>query len=160
MKFAEEVMEILEAFDLTQSYRTAAQLADCSHNTVAHYVTAREAGGLSARQVRRTQLLDPYLEKIEEWVEGSHGKLRADVAHEKLTAMGYQGSERTARRGVAAAKSSWEAGYRRIYRPWVVEPGLWFLCGIPHKNHYAAAAIMRRHSWWGLPLRSGWTPRH
>ena len=126
MKFAEEVMEILEAFDLTQSYRTAAQLAECSHNTVAHYVTAREAGGLSARQVRRTQLLDPYLEKIEEWVEGSHGKLRADVAHEKLTAMGYQGSERTARRGVAAAKSSWGAGYRRIYRPWVVEPGLWF----------------------------------
>ena len=30
MKFAEEVMEILEAFDLTQSYRTAAQLEDCS----------------------------------------------------------------------------------------------------------------------------------
>ena len=45
MKFAEEVMEILEAFDLTRSYRTAASLADCSHNTVAHYVATREAGG-------------------------------------------------------------------------------------------------------------------
>jgi hypothetical protein len=59
-------------------------------------------------------------------VEGSRGRLRADVAHEKLLAMGYQGSERTARRGVAAAKPSWAAGYPRIYRPWVVEPGLWF----------------------------------
>ena len=64
MKFAEEVMEILEAFDLTRSYRTAAQLADCSHNTVAHYVTAREAGSLSARQVRRAQLLDPIWRRL------------------------------------------------------------------------------------------------
>ncbi|MHB1500920.1 MAG: hypothetical protein ACYCYK_07105 [Candidatus Dormibacteria bacterium] len=48
MKFAEEVMEILEAFDLTQSYRSAALLAACSHNTVAHYVAVREAGGVSA----------------------------------------------------------------------------------------------------------------
>ncbi|MHB1500179.1 MAG: IS21 family transposase [Candidatus Dormibacteria bacterium] len=126
MKFAEEVMEILEAFDLTQSYRSAALLADCSHNTVAHYVAVREAGGVSAEQVRRAQLLDPYLEKIEEWVEASRAKVRADVAYEKLVAMGYQGSERTARRGVAASKASWGTGHRRIYRPWVVEPGRWF----------------------------------
>jgi hypothetical protein len=125
VKFAEEVMEILEAFDLTQSYRTAAELASCSHNTVAHYVAAREAGGLTAQPVRRVQLVDPFLEKIEEWVEKSRGKLRADVAYEKLGTMGYQGSERTARRAVAASKSSWRAGNRRIYRPWVVEPGLW-----------------------------------
>ena len=76
---------------------------------MAHYVAAREAGGLSARPVHRAQLLDSYLEKIEEWVEGSRGRLRADVAHEKLLAMGYQGSERMARRGVAAAKASWAA---------------------------------------------------
>ncbi len=126
MKFAEDVMEILEAFDLTQSYRAAAELADCSHNTVVHYVAAREAGVLSSQQVRRAQLVDPFLEKVEEWVEKSRGKLRADVAHAKLVAMGYQGSERTARRAVAASKSSWRAGNRRIYRPWVVEPGLWF----------------------------------
>ena len=63
MKFAEEVMEILEAFDLTQSYRAAAELAECSHNTVVHYVAAREEGVLSVRRVRRGQLLDPCLEK-------------------------------------------------------------------------------------------------
>lgn len=37
-------MEILEAFDLTGSYRAAAELAGCDHHTVAHYVALREAG--------------------------------------------------------------------------------------------------------------------
>jgi hypothetical protein len=30
----EEIMEILEAFDLTRSLRDAAELAGCSHHTV------------------------------------------------------------------------------------------------------------------------------
>ena len=38
-------MEILEAFDLTGSLRDAAELAGCSHHTVAQYVAARERGG-------------------------------------------------------------------------------------------------------------------
>ena len=45
---------------------------------------------------------DEFLPKIEEWMERSKGKIRADVAHEKLAALGYQGSERTTRRAVAA----------------------------------------------------------
>ena len=56
----------------------------------------------------------------------SHGIIRADVALDKLVAMGYAGSERTSRRAVAAVKASWMAGNRRVYRPWVPEPGLWF----------------------------------
>ena len=51
-------------------------------------------------------LVDPYLEKLEEWVERSRGKVRADVAHEKLIALGYTGSERTTRRAVAEAKGA------------------------------------------------------
>lgn len=35
-------MNILEAYDLTGSYRDAAELADCSHHTVARYVAERE----------------------------------------------------------------------------------------------------------------------
>ena len=41
MKHAEEIMEILEAFDLTRSYRSAAELAGCDHHTVAHWVARR-----------------------------------------------------------------------------------------------------------------------
>ncbi len=63
MKFAEGVMEILEAFDLTGSYRDAAELVGCSHSTVARYVAARAAGRLRGRPVRRAQVLDAYLEK-------------------------------------------------------------------------------------------------
>jgi hypothetical protein len=44
------------------------------------------------------------LPKVEEWMEHSVGKIRADKAHEKLLALGYAGSERTTRRAVAAAR--------------------------------------------------------
>jgi transposase len=126
MKSDEEIMEILEAFDLTRSYRDAAELAGCSPNTVTHYVEAREKGRLTSSPARRDQIIDGYLDKLEEWVEASHAKVRADVVHDKLRALGYEGSERTTRRGVAAAKKAYRSGRRRIYRPWVPEPGMWF----------------------------------
>ena len=47
VKSAEEIMEILEAYDLTGSFRDAGELAGCSHHTVAGYVARREAGGWS-----------------------------------------------------------------------------------------------------------------
>jgi len=37
----QEIMEILEAFDLTRSYRAAAQLSGTDHRTVAHYIEWR-----------------------------------------------------------------------------------------------------------------------
>jgi hypothetical protein len=106
MKSDEEIMEILEAFDLTQSYRDAAELAACSPNTVAHHVEARDKGQLSRAPARRDQLIDAYADKLEEWLEASHGKVRADVVHDKLVALGYTGSERTTRRAVQSAKKA------------------------------------------------------
>ncbi|MHB8672007.1 MAG: Mu transposase domain-containing protein [Acidimicrobiales bacterium] len=127
MKHAEEIMNILEAYDLTRSYMAAAELAGCDPKTVAHWVAKRDAGELGARSaVPRDRLIDGYTEKLEEWMEASNGKLRADVAHDKLVAMHYEGSERTTRRAVAAARSAYRAGHRRVHRPWVPEPGLWF----------------------------------
>jgi transposase len=126
MKHAEEIMNILEAFDLTRSYESAGQLAGCDPKTVAYWVARRDAGELSPVAASREQLIDGYVEKLEEWMEVSRGKIRADVAHDKLVAMGYEGSERTTRRAVAAARSGYRAGHRRVHRPWVPEPGLWF----------------------------------
>ncbi len=119
-------MEILEAFDLTKSYRGAGELAGCDHHTVAHWVARRDAGELTVTAVHRRQLIDEFLPKLEEWMEASDGKVRADVAHDKLVALGFTGSERTTRRGVAAARQAHAAGHRRVHRPWVPEPGLWF----------------------------------
>lgn len=119
-------MEILEAYDLTGSLRAAAELAGCDHKTVAHWVAAREAagGGLPVA-VRPRPRLDVFAAKVEEWVARSQGKVRADVAHQRLLAMGYMGSERTTRRAVAEAKRRWRQGRGRVTRPWVTEPGLW-----------------------------------
>jgi transposase len=115
-------MEILEAFDLTGSFRDAGVLAGCSHHTVADHVAARDAGRVTGRAAARPQLIDEYLVKVEEWVDHSKGKIRADKARVKLLALGYAGSERTTRRAVASVKRDYRSG--RV-RPWVTEPGMW-----------------------------------
>lgn len=125
MKSVGEIMEMLEAFDLTGSLRDAGELAGCSHHTVARYVSLRDAGGLSDQPVARPQLIDPYLPKVEEWVDKSKGKIRADVAHRKLKGLGFTGSERTTRRAVAQVKAAFKLGRVRVHRPWITEPGLW-----------------------------------
>jgi transposase len=119
-------MEILEAFDLTGTLRGAAALAGCDHKTVGRLVRAREeAGGGLPVSVRSRPAIDPFAEKIEEWVDRSRGRIRADVAYQRLVAMGYMGSERTTRRAVAEAKRRWRVQHGRRTRPWVAEPGLW-----------------------------------
>jgi len=125
VKSAEEIMNILEAYDLTGSLRDAAELAGCSHHTVARYVAERERGRAPGAAARRPGVIDPFLPKLEELVDRSKGKVRADVAHDKIAAMGYGGSERTTRRAVAGLKTAWQAGRRRVHRPWVPEPGMW-----------------------------------
>jgi hypothetical protein len=47
VKKTEEIMEILAAYDLTRSFRDAAALVGCDHQTVARYVRARDAGELT-----------------------------------------------------------------------------------------------------------------
>ena len=126
MKSREEIMNILEAFDLCGSFRDAGELAGCSHHTVAHWVAKRDAGELpDDGPERRERIIDPFLAKIEEWVERSDARIRADVAFDKLTALGFAGSERTVRRAVAEVKANHRRGRRRVYRPWIPEPGMW-----------------------------------
>lgn len=55
----------------------------------------------------------------------SRGKIRADIVHRRITAMGFTGGERTTRRAVSDVKAALRAGQRRVYRPWIAEPGLW-----------------------------------
>jgi hypothetical protein len=85
LKKAEEVMEILEAYDLTGSLRAAAKLAGCDHKTVAHWVGQRER---AAGTVPVPERVRPVMDEL---VERSGGRIRADVAHDKLVAIGYEG---------------------------------------------------------------------
>jgi hypothetical protein len=67
VKSREEIMNILEAFDLTGSFRDAGELAGCSHHTVAAWVAKRDAGELPEEEpARRERMIDPLLPKIEE----------------------------------------------------------------------------------------------
>ena len=125
MKKPEEVMEILEAYDLAGTLRGAAQLAGCDHKTVAHWVAQRELGLVPKVERKRPAMESDYLGKVDELVDRSSGRIRADVAHGKLVAIGYLGSPRTTRRWVAAAKRRWRREHGRVTRPWTPEPGLW-----------------------------------
>jgi hypothetical protein len=121
-----EIMNILEAFDLTGSYRAAAELCGCDHKTVKAYVERRNAGlPPQPPSIERDRLIDGYGDKLAEWMRRSNGRLRADVAHGKLVALGYQGSPRTTRRAVAEARRVYRGSRRRTYKPWIPEPGGW-----------------------------------
>ena len=92
---------------------------------MARYVAARAAGLDPSTGSDRPTLSEPFVDKIHEWVDRSDGRIRADVVHEKLEAMGYPGSERTTRRVVAVVKEQWRRSSHRVYMPWITEPGLW-----------------------------------
>ncbi|MBF6295912.1 IS21 family transposase, partial [Nocardia farcinica] len=110
MKSSREIMEILEAYDLTGSFRAAAALAGCDHHTVARYVALRAAGESPVARQHRARPIDEYVPKIEELVVRSDGRIRADVVHRRITAMGFTGGERTTRRVVAEVKQRLREG--------------------------------------------------
>ena len=75
MKSAEEIMNILEAYDLTGSLRDAAELVGCSHHTVARYVAAREQGrAVPGGPARRPGVIDEFLPKLEELDRAEQGE--------------------------------------------------------------------------------------
>src|SRR6185503_13950234 len=102
-----EIMEILESYDVTGCAHSAAQLAGCDPKTVQRYVALRARGGgdpLVRAAPARPKLIDAFLSKVEELVDASKGRIRADRVHERLLAMGFAGTERTTRQAVRAAK--------------------------------------------------------
>jgi hypothetical protein len=88
-------------------------------------VEQRELGLVPKLDRRRPARQGEFRQKLDELVERSNGRIRADVAHRKLVALGYLGSERTTRRWVAVAKRRWRREHGQVARPWIAEPGLW-----------------------------------
>ncbi len=81
-------MEILEAFDLTRCAHSAAALVGVDEKTVARYVAIRDRGGDPFARPRRPKVTDPFMEKIQELVDKSQGRVRADVVHERFVGDG------------------------------------------------------------------------
>ena len=97
-----EIMEILEAFDATGVAHSAAPLCKADPKTVRRYARARDLGRQVAAAAARPKLIDPFLGKIEEWVERSKGQVRADKVHERPAAMGFAGTLRLPGSGLAS----------------------------------------------------------
>ena len=76
MKSPGEFMEILAAFDLTQSYRGAAEACGVLHNTVRSYVKALEERAEAPIVRQRGRITDPFLPPMTSLVEQSRGKIR------------------------------------------------------------------------------------
>ena len=70
-------MEILEAYDLTGSFRAAAGLVGCDHKTVAYWVRQRDAaGGMPVVERKRPAMEAVFAAKVDELVDRSHGRVR------------------------------------------------------------------------------------
>lgn len=70
-------------------------------------------------------MVDELMPKIERLIEGSGGWIGADRCTRGLRRVGFAGTDRTTRLGGRRVKESYQAGYRRVFRPWIPEPGLW-----------------------------------
>jgi hypothetical protein len=89
------------AFEVKAGERVTGKARCRSHRA------CRDALAAPARRPVRGSVCDPFAQKITEWVDRSQGRVRADVVHRKIQALGYHGSERTTRRVVAALKAEW-----------------------------------------------------
>jgi hypothetical protein len=78
---------------------------------------------MAEERVVCSKVAGAFIDTIAEWIERSGGRIRADVAHQKLTPMGYAGSERTTPRVVAAPKKAYRREHHRVYSPGSPEPG-------------------------------------
>ena len=71
-------------------------------------------------------VIDEFLDKIEEWVDRSEGQdPRRRGARQAAGAWASPArNARPAGRSALCAEA-WRAGHRRVFRPWMPEPGLW-----------------------------------
>lgn len=113
------------------SYRAVASIVGCDHKTVKRYVELAGEQGQLAPVRRRARLTDPHLELISARIAKTKAKITARRLQRELRPLGYEGSERSLRRAVAAEKDAYRrrsAAEGRVYRPWVSGPGEWLLC--------------------------------
>lgn len=115
-------MDIIDAYQDLGSYRAAAHLCGTTHKTVRRMVERREAGEEEWRSASRPKHTDSYLDLIRTRVKATDGRISAKRLLPLAQAAGYTASARTFRRAVAEVKAAWRRE-RRIYRPWIPNPG-------------------------------------
>jgi transposase len=123
LKTAREELDIINAYEETGSMRAAADLCGTTHKTVKRVLQRRAAGQRPGRRCApQPGLAEPFTDLIYRKVKATDGRITAKRLLPVARAAGYTGSARTFRRAVATQKALWRK-HRRVYRPWVPEPG-------------------------------------
>jgi transposase len=116
-------LDIINAYEETGSMRAAAALCGTTHKTVRRVLARRVAGQRPGRRrAPQPGLAEPFMDLIFGKVKATDGRITAKRLLPVARAAGYTGSARTFRRAVAVQKVLWRK-HRRVYRPWVPEPG-------------------------------------
>ena len=119
-----EIIEILETFDLTRCAHSAAALAACDPRSSAATSPCAKAAEIPSHRPSRARAIDPIREKVEELVDRSRTKVRADKVHDHLVAMGFGGDKRSTHRAVAEARRPGRPGMGVASAPWVPGPAI------------------------------------
>ncbi|MQA76536.1 MAG: IS21 family transposase, partial [Solirubrobacterales bacterium] len=131
MKSGRQQVDTIALYEELGSYRAVGAIVGCDHKTVKRYVELAGVQGQLAPVRHRARITDAFGELIRERVERTEGKITARRLWRTLRATGYEGSERSLRRAVAAEKAAYRrrlAREGRVYRPWSSSPGEWLLC--------------------------------
>ncbi|MGH2988294.1 MAG: IS21 family transposase [Solirubrobacterales bacterium] len=131
MKSGRQQVDLIALYEELGSYRAVAAIMGCDHKTVKRYVELAGERGQLAPVRHRARLTDPHAELIRSRIEKTEGKITAKRLLRVVRAAGYEGSDRSLRRAVAAEKAAHGrriAAQGRVYRPWVSDPGEWLIC--------------------------------
>lgn len=116
-------MDIISAYQELGSYRATAKLCGTTDKTVKQIIERQQSGGLSSRTPPRpAHNTDPVRDLIQQRVAATDGRITAKRLLPRARVAGYAGSARNFRRAVAKVKATWRQR-RRVYRPWVPDPG-------------------------------------
>jgi len=117
MKSGRTQVELIALYEELGSYRAVGALMGCDHKTVKRYVEAAGKAGQLAPVLTRSRVTDDFAGLIAERVEQTGGRVTARRLMRIARAAGYEGSERSLRRAVAAAKDAWRSKQALPVRP-------------------------------------------
>src|SRR5258706_11524918 len=141
LKTAREELDIINAYEETGSLRAAAALCGTTHKTVKRVLERRGAGQRPGRRrAPRPGLADEFTDLIFGKVQATDGRITAKRLLPVVRAAGFTGSARTLRRAVAVQKATWRKA-RRVYRPWIPEPGQHLLIAYGTVTHGPNAGL-------------------
>ena len=141
-------LDIIDAYQEVGTYRGAAALCGTTHKTVRRVVEAwRRGEHPEAPRPEQPRNIDEFRDLVAQRVDKTNGRISAKRLLPAARAKGYDGSPRNFRRLVAEVKADWRRS-RRIFRPWVPEPGQYLVIDWTEHGRWKALCAVEPWSRW------------